>query len=199
MCGPNVIDDLRVKLQKRRAQKEERRDAEAASGSTMKLATHRKARRCLPEELFILFRKPRGLRIPGHKKDSVRVPKRAAGYLARSCSEIFGRVSTTRTSRPKWLNGSARRVQSRRRRRAALRLHSCARWLGNFCSNLPIQKPPSSSPTVSEWDLPQWAHSTGICRWWHSRRNRCQHAQDQRRHRRRGILLWAWASHHQYP
>ena len=37
VCGPNVIDDLKVKLQKRRAR--ERRsigDAEAASGSTMK-------------------------------------------------------------------------------------------------------------------------------------------------------------------
>ena len=41
MCGSNVIDDLRVKLQKRRAQKEESRDAEAPSGSTKsQLATH---------------------------------------------------------------------------------------------------------------------------------------------------------------
>ena len=79
MCGPNVIDDLRMKLQKRRAQKEERRDAEAASGNTMKEPWPKPVgdsqnRRCLQEELFILFLKFRGLRIPGHKEDSVRLP-----------------------------------------------------------------------------------------------------------------------------
>ena len=66
--------------------------------------------------------------------------QRAAGHLATSSSQTSGRVSTTRTCKSKYLNGSARRVQSRRQGRAALRLLSCARWLGNFCSNLPIQK-----------------------------------------------------------
>ena len=108
MCGPNVIDDLKVKLQKRRAR--ERRnvgDAEAASGSTMKepwpkpVGDSQKSPKVPAKELFILFRKFRGLRIPGRKEDSVRVPKRAAGHLARSSSQTSDRLSTTRTCRPK--------------------------------------------------------------------------------------------------
>ena len=110
MCGPNVIGNLRVKFQKRRAP--ERKSVEMQKRplaarwrypGQSQLATHRKARSCLPEELFILFRKFRGLRIPGHKEDSVRVPERAAGHLARSSSSTSGREDV----HERWLRPAA--------------------------------------------------------------------------------------------
>ena len=95
MCGSNVIDDLKVELQKRRA-REERSvgDAEAASGSTMKEPW--------PKPVGDSQKSPK---VPArralHPEDSVRVPKRAAGHLGRSSSQTSDRVSTTRTCRPK--------------------------------------------------------------------------------------------------
>ena len=89
MCGPNVIVDLKVILQKRRnLERKNVGDTEAASGSTMeepqpKPGNDSQKRPKVPaKELFILFRNFRGLRFPDRKEDSVRVPKRAAGHLS---------------------------------------------------------------------------------------------------------------------
>ena len=58
------------------------------------------------------------------KENSARVPNPAPGHLGKNSSLTSGSVSTTRSCRPSKLNGSARRVQYRHRRKAAYRLHS---------------------------------------------------------------------------
>ena len=101
MCNPNDIDDLKVKLQKRRLLQRER-DVEAASGSTMsepwpkpvngsQKSPYVPARRALhPVPQFPC------LSFPGPKEDSVRDPRRAAGHLGRNSSQTSDRVSTTK-------------------------------------------------------------------------------------------------------
>ena len=64
------------------------------------LTSRKTALRCLSEEFFTLFRIFRDQKFPGRKEDSVRVPKRAAGHLGRSSSQISDSVSTQKHAGP---------------------------------------------------------------------------------------------------